>query len=89
MPRPSGMPTQQASRNAPKTRTVEISTCCQNGVPVKPSFDMAMNFSTIDCGDGTKRGFTQPMVVTSHQTNRRAAMVSRLSQSVSPDPGTP
>ena len=89
MARPSGMPIRQASRKAPKTRAVEISTCCQNGVPVKPWVQMSRNFRTIACGAGMNSGLTSPAVVTAHHSSRMPAMVSRLSQVVLPCPGTP
>ena len=86
---PSGRPIAQASKNAPNTRAVDISTCSTNGVPVKPLFQISKNFLTIETGEGTNSGLTQPISVTSHQTAKKKAIDKAESQSVLPCPGTP
>ena len=63
--------------------------CSRNGVLVKPFCQTSTNFCTMAPGEGTNSGLTQPIAVTSHQTNSKTAMEPSDSHSVSPCPGTP
>ena len=89
MDSPRGMPITQARAKAPKTRSVLTSTCSRNGVPVKPFCQMVTNLVTTAPGEGTNSGLTQPIAVTSHQTNRNPATDAMDSHIVLPCPGTP